>query len=487
FALFTASSHPYLGLAMIAACLKKANHDVHVIDATVERLNIHRLTKRLEAINPDIIGITANVSFWMKALLTGRWLKKKFPTKPILFGGPWPTSEPEKVLTSGAGDYVVMGEGEITTVELISMLATKSPVHDVHGIAFLENGMVIKTPPRARIENLDDLPFPAWELFPESKRYFFNSMGKHYYPILTSRGCPLGCIHCTKAVHGYKFRMRSVESIINEIKYLHDKFHMDEIIIVDDNFNYDIEHAEKICDAIIKLDFKIAMRFSNGIRADKITARLAWKLKQAGAYDIALGIESGNQEIVYKIGKHLNLANVERAAWLLKRLQINTSGFFMIGLPNETIKSILDTKRFIMKLDLDTTHLFRALPFPGTRMFTIIKQRGHFLDNYEKGLYFYSLNEPLFEFDHLPKELIEFAIQDISKAFYRRPAKILSFLRKLRIREWRWYLNASIITFSNIYGKKGQKNNVRMKKVIIDKLIGNRFGEGSRGIKKEFD
>jgi radical SAM superfamily enzyme YgiQ (UPF0313 family) len=447
------SFQPPLGLAMIAAMLKQAGHEVHVIDATVERLNIYRLQKRVEAIKPDIIGITASTAYAKKATLTARWLKLKNPNAKIIFGGPWPTVDYEYLLNRGAADAVVIGEGEYTIVDLAKAMEEGLPLADVEGVAFKENGTVMKTERRAYIENLDDLPFPAWELFPPSRKYFAHTLGRRFYPLSTSRGCPMGCIYCSKMVHGTKIRTRSVESIINEIKYLKKEFNVDNLIIVDDNFNYNIERAENICDAIAGLDFKVKMTFNNGVRADKLTPRLAWKMKRAGAGEVALGIESGNQEVVNKIGKSLDLKAVEHAARILKKLNIFAVGFFMVGLPFDSVKTIMDTKRFALKLDLDIANFFRVLPFPGTKLYEMVQEQGSFLIDVREQLNFYSYMAPVFEIEGLSQAVLEKSLKDIARSYYLRLPKILSMVKRAKANDFRWYINGIFIMIHNFLHK----------------------------------
>ncbi|MHA1997069.1 MAG: B12-binding domain-containing radical SAM protein [Promethearchaeota archaeon] len=467
----SASSHPPLGLAMIATVLKQANHDVQVIDAMAERLNIYRVREKLKEFQPEIIGITTMISFSRNSVALGKWLKRHYKSIPIMFGGPWASIEYSKILESRAGDYAVIGEGEVTVIELIDAIENGRALENVRGIAYLKDGDVFKTGAREHITDLDSLPFPDWGLFPKPKNYFFDSKGKNFYPVMTSRGCPLGCIHCTKLIHGYKIRMRSVESVIEEIKYIRKHFKADEIIFADDNFNYDVERAEKICDGLIALDFKMALRFSNGVRADKLTPRLAWKLKKAGAYDIALGIESGNQGIVYKIGKNLDLNKVRRAAKILRRLNIFSRGFFMLGLPNETVHTFLDTKRFMLEIDLDIAHIYKVIPFPGTRMYDIVKKQGKFLESYLKGKNYYSLDDAVFEFDNMPMELVELAREDIHRSFYFRPSKIFSLLKKFRLlKNFRWLLNGVLRVIINVYKNKNRTATRNTKEIILERL-----------------
>ncbi len=451
--LISASFYPPLGIAMVGAALKKAGHDVRIIDATAERLNIHALTRAVIHIKPDVICFTSNIAYAHKATLTARWLKHRMPSIPVIFGGPWATSRYEYLLSIDAIDYVVLCEGEETVVELVGTIEHGQDVGDVEGIAFKKDGKIIATKPRPFNDNLDALPFPAWELLPGHRKYFWDPKGSHYYPLMTSRGCPYGCINCSKLVHGYKMRYRSVENVMAEIRYLHTRFKADEIIIIDDGFNYDMSRAERICDEIMKLGFKVHLRFTNGLRADKISPRLAWKLKQAGAYDIVLGIESGNQALVNKIGKNLDLAKVEASVKLLKRLGIFTSGFFMVGLPGESIHTLLDTKRFARRLDLDIALISRAIPFPGTRMYEIVKKRGKFSEAFERSSIFYHERTPAFEMEGMPARLVELGFQDLYRSFYLNSARIKKILKRFRPKNWRVYLNFVIVTLHNVFSK----------------------------------
>jgi|SRR5271157_13821 len=470
FYLVSASFYPPLGLAVIAGILEKNGHDVSVIDATAERMNIHRLEGKAREVRPDIIGITANVAFARKAMLTGQWLKARFPNIPIIFGGPWPTTRYEVILTKKAGNFVVIGEGDETIVDLVRAIEENLPVDDVKGIAFMKNGQVLVTDKREFICNLDKIPFPPWELFPKCTKYFWNPKGKIFYPVMTSRGCPYGCINCTKLVHGFKLRTRSIENVIEEIKYLRKNFHADEVIIIDDAFNVDIERAEQICDEIASLPFKINLRFTNGLRADKITPRLAWKLKNAGAYDIVLGIESGNQRVVNKIGKNLDLQAVRRAVIILKHLGILVSGFFMVGLPPETIKTMIDTKILLKELDLDMALISRVIPFPGTKLYEIVNRDGQISPTFERDMFFYSNKNPAFELPNMPSELIELAFQDLYRTFYFRFSRISKFLKAMRFKNWKTYLNFAIVTIMNIFKKTDRIGAKQLKSTIIQKL-----------------
>ncbi|MBD3188483.1 radical SAM protein [Candidatus Bathyarchaeota archaeon] len=470
FHIISASFYPPLGLAMIAAVLKDQGHAVTVVDATAERMNIKRLMKHVKSIKPDLIGITANISYANKANVTGRMIKQRFNEIPVIFGGPYPTTRFERLLRDGAGDFIVLGEGERTVVDLVDALESNTHPSTVEGIAFLDDGEIITTPARERCVDLDALPYPAWELFPKHRKYFWNPKGRRYYPVMTSRGCPYGCINCTKAIHGYKIRYRSVENVIGEMQYLHDHFGADEAIIIDDGFNHDINHAECICDAIADLDFKMHLRFTNGLRADKITPRLAWKLKNAGAYDIVLGIESGNQQVVNKMGKNLDLDMVRKSVMILKKVGITTSGFFMVGIPGETVSTMIDTKQMIRELQLDRALISRVIPFPGTKLHDIVKRDGRVADDFERRTIFYSHKEPAFELNGLPSELIELAFQDYYRTAYLNPRRMFQYLKTIRWKNLRVHLNFAITTLFNLFKHKTGKKPHELREKVLEKL-----------------
>lgn len=439
--------HPSLALGYLAAVLKGNGHEVHVIDASALKLSGEQLLGEIERIKPEVVGITTNIGMHDKASHTARMIRRRFPTITVLMGGPWATIEHARVLRSGVADAVVCGEGETTIIELLSCIRDKGSWACIAGIAFLDDqGNVVKTPARALLENLDALPFPAWELFPSSKHYKFMHRRSPFFPVMTSRGCPYDCIHCTKVVHGYKFRARSVENVIQEIKFLKERFNVREIFIIDDNFNQDISRAERILDRIIEENLDLTINFTNGVRADKITPRLAWKFRVAGVYSVALGIESGNQNIVNAIGKRLDLASVSRAVRLLKREGIVTRGFFIIGHPHDTYDTMVQTLRYAKELDLEYPHFFKSIPFPGTKMHDLIEREGKVRKDVvlvAKDTY----NTRKFAYDiwDLHAEDVEKVFNLSYRLFYLRPLKMAKLFSKIRSRSEFWWLFRSFL------------------------------------------
>ncbi|MHA1369827.1 MAG: B12-binding domain-containing radical SAM protein [Promethearchaeota archaeon] len=429
--------HQPLGLSYIAAVLREDGHTVRVADALAENMSDENVLSIIEEFHPDLIGITTNISNSYKACVIAAHIRLTFPKIPVVMGGPWATTEYEYILNKRFATYIVIGEGEITIKELCEKLqerAGSDELWKVKGIAFKDpSGRIIKTPRRPLIEDLDSIPFPAWDLFPSYRKYPFLHRKEPYFPIMTTRGCPMDCNHCTKVVHGYKYRKRSWQNVISELYYLKRNFGLGQIFIVDDTFTLDRKRTLKIFDEIIKRGFNINIFFSNGVRADTIDHKMAKKMKEAGVIEVALGIESGNQNIVNKIGKKLDLKKVENAVRLLKKFKINTMGFFIFGHPWDDFNTMTQTYRFAKKLDLDHPFFFRAMAFPGTRLYDLVKREGKFIRD-KKNLNFesYNLGEATFEIWNLKTKDLNKAFKRYYVFYFLRPQKIIKLMRSVK-------------------------------------------------------
>nr|MDO8118282.1 radical SAM protein [Candidatus Sigynarchaeota archaeon] len=445
--------HPPLSLGYLAACVKKAGHDVQTIDAMAENLGMHELERRIARFFPDVIGISTNIATGNKGTITARYLKRLHPDIPVIFGGPWATVEFKQLLVAGVADAVVIGEGEESLVELLDYFHDKTSWAGIKGIAFASpaTGEIMRTPARPFNENLDSLPFPAWELLPDSRKYQFYARGYPLYPVMTSRGCPYDCIHCTKLVHGYKYRPRSPENVLREIEHLKERFHVKTIAIVDDNFTQDMARAERILDLIIEKRLGINFLFSNGIRADTITPRFAVKLKAAGFYYIGIGIESGDQAIVNQIGKRLDLAKVKQAVHLIQKHDMISCGYFILGHPQDTPRSMYQTIEFARQLKLDYTQFFKAVPFPGTKMHDMIAKDGKFIQanaNGARDIDGYNIASASFEIGDLKAEDVEKAFKHSYRRFYLSPVKLAKLASQMRsLSEAKWFVKSIVQIF----------------------------------------
>jgi len=365
------TANPPLGLLYLAAVLEKAKIPVEIIDANVENLTSTQLALLIKKKRPQYVGfsILTPAADWCEEVV------KKLPKEMVkIAGGPHASALPKEILKSGY-DISVIGEGEETLLEIVC----GKKLSGIKGICYRQGRRVFSNPLRQAL-NPNDLPLPARHLIERGgtdKPYL--SAGTRYYPwaqILTSRGCPFNCYFCNKNIFGYRYRPRTPQNVMKEIDFLVKEYGIKEIDFYDDTFNFDIKRAEKIMDLIIKGNYKLYLRFSNGIRADKVTKRLLLKMKAAGADYIAYGIESGDPEILKMIPKSETLEQIKKAVRLTNSVGIPVTGFFILGLLGDTRESMQRTIDFAKSLPFDRIILNIAAPYPGTKMWGMINKAG---------------------------------------------------------------------------------------------------------------
>lgn len=245
----------------MASVLEQKGITVEVIDCQLLKDYKYEINKFLKD-NP-VVGISANIAIIGSALDISKYIRQTSPRTKIIMGGPQPTVVYEKLIPEYA-DNVVIGEGEDTIVDLMQ---NEDP-STIQGIAYWNNGSIKVTPPRALIDELDKLPYPAWHLF-DLEKYSSGNNRKLFTLLITSRGCPNECIYCSKSVHGSKIRLRSLDNVLGEIDYLVSKFGVKEIQIVDENFTFYPQRVKEFCKMVIGRSYR-NLRFAllNGMMPD---------------------------------------------------------------------------------------------------------------------------------------------------------------------------------------------------------------------------
>ncbi|MBW2975693.1 cobalamin-dependent protein, partial [Candidatus Woesearchaeota archaeon] len=188
-----ATNYPPLGLAYIASFLESTGVKCRIIDANLLRLSHKDILKSVESFDPSIIGITSNIAFARDANLLSAFLKKR-TGRFIVLGGPFASSMPKKTLEESEADCVIRGEGELVIRNIIKH---KLNLKNVKGISYLKEGKLINNPREELIDNLDNLPFPSYDLLPGLDLYRSRSRSHPVAPLLTSRGCPCQCVYCS--------------------------------------------------------------------------------------------------------------------------------------------------------------------------------------------------------------------------------------------------------------------------------------------------
>ncbi len=443
-----ATQTPPLGVAYLSGALLKHQFSCKVIDMAIQKASVSEVLNIIVQENPSVVGISANLFTGRSGIKLAQEIRTRFGNKPnIVFGGAFPTSSPQKFLIEGRANAVVLGEGEATLLEIMRNLKNGETgvFRDIPGIAYLEANEIKINPQRELEEKLDNLPFPAWGLFPRLNLYKTRSRKFPVAPLLTSRGCPFSCVYCSKDVFKSVFRKRSPENVIEEIDYLVKEFNVRQIDIMDDNFSMDRNRAEKTLDYIIARNYDLAINLQLGVRADSVDESLLKKMRRAGVYKIAFGVESGDPGVLKTIKKQLDLEKVLKSTILAKKAGLIVYGFFMFGLPGDTPESMKKTIDFALKMDPDIANFVITIPFPGTPLYNLVKSKGRFLIDSTDGLNvgFYA-NRVFYELGDLKEKDVLYFYKLAYKKFYFRLSKILKIFSNVRsFSEVNWIINTA--------------------------------------------
>ncbi len=323
-----------------------------------------------------------------------------------------------------------MREGEITLFKLLETLENNGSPDDLLGIVYRRNGNVIINPPRPYIKDLDSLPLAARYLLSDIKKYVppLGSYSKTpVVSLITSRGCPYECIFCDNNVFGRNIRYHSPEYVVSEIKNVIDLYGAKEIFFLDDTFIVDEERVRKILFLMHKE--KIKIKWTCMTRANNITEDLLGEMKDAGCWQIGIGVESGNQNVLNFIKKGINLEQVRNAIKWSHKIGIYVKGFFMIGHPIDTMETIDETINFAKSVPLTDVVVTIATPIPGTKFYSLAPNYGIFHD-YDWTEFSYW--KPVFVPRGLTERVLYCKQRQFYAEFYLRHKIILKQLRKIQ-------------------------------------------------------
>lgn len=420
------------GILYLVGYLKKNKFpvEINIFDLRDLSLTNDQITEHIKNYAPDLIGISSlsNESVFTHQLV--ETCHKSLPDVPIILGGPYAAAEWRYALKDRDIDYCVVGEGEETFLEVLNALENGNNPSIVDGVASRDKkGNPLLNNPRKFIQNLDEIPFPAYEML-DVKDYFSKvnshltafSLKRHTAPIFTSRGCPYRCTFCHD-IFGKKIRYRSVGNVIDEIDLLVGKYGVEEIHFEDDSFNINMKRAKNICNEILKKNYNLKFAFPNGIRADYVDEELIDLFYHIGVYSIAYGIESTSETVCKSIKKSLNIEKLNRAIEITAKRGIVVSGYFMIGFPNETEKEMEDTIRFACQSRLHISTFSRVIPFPGTELYNEVLRLGF---KYNRKMFDKITYEKIsINFSALSDELLESKIRSALRRFYLNPARLI--------------------------------------------------------------
>lgn len=370
---------PKLGLLYVASILEKQSIDVKLIsyysNLMKNGFNEKSIAGTLKRQNPDFILLSANLIDFNSLRIIIKIAKQEVPNCKIILGGSMASTIHKIILKELHNiDFLVLGEGEKTIVDLLNKLYKKEDFSKVKGIAYRKNNKINFTEKRESTTNLDELPLPSWHLVDFSKcklgptSQYTKGRGIN---MITSRGCPFNCIFCDKSILGYKWRGRSAQNVFTEIKLLYDEYKVRNIFFFDDLFLFDRNRVKDICKLIKKENLEFS--WSCQSRVDMVDTGLLKVMKNAGCKAIGYGVEGGTRRALKLINKDITLEQVKYAIDETRKLRIETKGFFMLGFPNETRKEILDTIDTAIYLNPDTAIFSIVTPYPNTILWEMVK------------------------------------------------------------------------------------------------------------------
>jgi len=416
-------------LAYCTAVLERDGFDVQLYDFPARNWDKNKLRELIKQKQPDFVILDSTTPSIFSDIECACVCKESSKAK-IIMVGPHVSALPQQTLELAGGvvDVGVIGEYDYTVSEVIKNISNLS---SVPGIAYWNNDAVSVTEQRALIENLDELPFPAWHHL-NLLDYFDGGKLYPYIDIISGRGCPNSCIFCLwpQTMHGLQYRLRSPKNVVDEIErdiqICPRVQHSGEFFFEDDTFTVDAQRAIVICEEILKRGLSIT--FSVNARADCIDTKMLKIMRQAGCRELLVGFESADQQILNTVHKNLKVERMKEFMEAAKKAKLEVHGCFVFGLPGETKETIEKTTQFALSLGLNTVQFSAAVPFPGTQYFELCKTKGWLKStnwqNWLKG----GEQAAVIEYEHLTSREVDEAVDAALKRFYLRPSYMFNFV-----------------------------------------------------------
>lgn len=381
---FVYQCYPPHGLMYLASYLRKnlPGHELMILDMMADRAGPEAVDAVLKSFSPDLAAIHA-MSFQASCMhAVAARIKQWNPKCVVAAGGPHPSASPDTVLADPNVDVAGIGEGEQAFLEIVQRADAGRDLAGIPRTVVMRESELVRGPERDYIEDLDQIPFPAWDLI-DLEKFFTDVMlnqnditfRREVTTIFTSRACPYNCIYCHN-LFGKKFRARSVANVLDEMEVLCKDHGIREFHIIDDCFNFDFERAMAILTGIMDRGLDVKIAFPNGIRGDRLPDELLDTMKAAGVYAANFGIESGSARVQKMIKKGLSLEAIKDGIERAAAKDIFCHGFFMLGFPTETEDEMRTTIDFACSTDLHTAGFALLSPFPGTEVYRMARQQG---------------------------------------------------------------------------------------------------------------
>jgi len=407
---------PPLDLAYSAALLEKNGFNPSIIDSPTLDLDKSKLLREVVNKNPDLIVVNTSGVSILNDLKLASWLKNTLEIDTIAITSAY---MPENILNKMDIDVFIRGEVEQTILELCQKYPN---FKKIKGIFYKKDNKFFYNPKRPLIQNLDELPLPAYHLLPMKKYSFHMFKGKRFVTVLTSRGCPFGCTYCLYPIgYGNVWRGRSPKNVLEELNILTEKYKVKSILFRDQVFNFIPKRTEEICDSIVKNNIDIEWRCE--CRIDLLSKSLLLNMKKAGCAGVHLGVESGDPNILKSIAKTgVSIEMIKKVFQEAREIDLEALAFFMIGFPTETKESIAKTFELAKEIKAKQSWFCSVVPYPGTKLYDLAKRKGWILS---KNLDDYTGRTVVMRNNNLTEEDIKKALDTANVMFSKDTTKLM--------------------------------------------------------------
>ncbi|MFP4475348.1 MAG: B12-binding domain-containing radical SAM protein [Desulfatibacillaceae bacterium] len=364
---------PPLSMSWVAAIAEKAGHQVEFVDARTLGLSPDDVVRRLRRFAPDMVGFMMTTYMFRETLEWIRHVKNGMPGVRVIVGGYNLRVYPEESVMPPEIDFGCFNSAYYTVPGLLAALENNSPLDEVPGLIYKDNGRIIQTP-YGKDPDFNDYPNPARHLLPNELYAEFPTERKNFTVMVTSKGCPMQCKFCEARATPYN--PRSIQTVADEIEECYREYGIREIDIFDYEFLVQRKRVMGICDEIINrgLDVLWACR----ARVDSVDEELLKKMKEAGCGRIYFGLESGVQAELDRVNKGITLERIRESVSMTRKAGIKTLGFFMTGLPGDTRETTEQTVKFATSLGLDYVQFSKTTAKPLTTMWAdLVRDTGH--------------------------------------------------------------------------------------------------------------
>ncbi|MDE0553002.1 MAG: radical SAM protein [Candidatus Poribacteria bacterium] len=419
---------PPLSLAIIASMLREKAFLFKLLDATALDLSAIQTINLLEeeAFQPSMIVFCTTTPTIEADTSMMKCIKEHFGSVLIAFG-PHTSAVPIESMEKFPDlDAVIIGEPEETVLQIAMQKGNR--LENVKGLCYRKNGHPICNTERRGVQNLDTLPYPAWDLLPLEK-YCMPLTGDRYVLVEVNRGCPFKCDFCVVPItHGNKFRERDPIRVVDEIEFLIRHYKLSTFYLWGDTVTLDKRFMEAFCDEIIKR--AILIRWISNSRAETINNQaFARKLKESGCWMLAMGVESSSDDIRERMQKCLQTQQIKQAFSLLRQVGIKSLAFFIFGHLGDTEASMQATSQFATSLDPDYASFYPAVPFPGTTLYEECLANG-LLTSQDWSKYEYS--HYVIKTQYLNEHNVMQARSKAYRRFYFRPKFLFRQLKEIK-------------------------------------------------------